>query len=221
LCFSKKRFENARLALGAIPVERHRDDQPLRRLEAERVHVRDVHEQRGDFLPHPGEAEFGRLLQRIGGVAAGGCKRDDLGAGGLRLQQEGGEIRSVERRTQRAEHLATVLPHDLGRLRFQEVTERVVGGYEEPGIELLFHQFGRGARGDTYVSHDHWKPTAEQFWLVNACVPDPEIRKILLASRVTGWIAMPTADEPPSTMASTCSASIQCRTMETPISGLF
>jgi hypothetical protein len=42
-----------------------------------------------------------------------------------------------------------------------------------------------------------------------------------LVSRVTGWIAMPTADDPPSTMASTFSLSIQRRTIATPMSGLF
>jgi hypothetical protein len=35
----------------------------------------------------------------------------------------------------------------------------------------------------------NWNPVGEQFWLVSACVPEPEMRNILLVSRVTGWIA--------------------------------
>ena len=46
--------------------------------------------------PRLGDAELGRLLDRVDGVAAGVGEADHLGAGGLRLQQEGGEVLAGE-----------------------------------------------------------------------------------------------------------------------------
>ena len=80
-----------------VPVERVGDDQALGCLGAERMGVGDLLQQRDHLLAALGDAEFRRLLQRVGGVAAGIGERHDLGLGGLRLQQEGGEVRRVER----------------------------------------------------------------------------------------------------------------------------
>ena len=44
------------------------------------------------FWPPAGDAEFGRLLDRVDRIAAGIGEPDDLGFRGLRLQQEGGEV---------------------------------------------------------------------------------------------------------------------------------
>jgi hypothetical protein len=60
-------------------------------LQAERVHVGDEHQQAGERLLL-GDAELGRLLDRVGGVGAGVGQADDLGARGLGLEQEGREV---------------------------------------------------------------------------------------------------------------------------------
>ena len=44
------------------------------------------------MLPAGGDAEFGALLDRVDGVAAGIGEPDDLGLRGLRLQQKRREI---------------------------------------------------------------------------------------------------------------------------------
>lgn len=61
----------------------------MRGLEAERVDVVDEEQERCELLAAFDDAEFGRLLDRVGGVAAGIRKPDDLRLGVLRLQQEG------------------------------------------------------------------------------------------------------------------------------------
>ena len=91
-------------------------------------------QQRDHLLAALGDAEFGRLLQRVGGVAAGIGEPDHLGLGGLRLQQEGGEVGRVQGVTDVAQHLAAALLDDIGGIAFQRHAEGVVGGDEEPGV---------------------------------------------------------------------------------------
>ena len=76
-----------------VPVEGLGEDQPLRRRQAERVHVGEEDEQAGEVLPALDDAELRRLLDGVGGVAARVGEADDLGLGGLRLQQERREVR--------------------------------------------------------------------------------------------------------------------------------
>ena len=80
-----------------VPVEGLGQAQPLGALEAERVHVGDEDQQAGELLAALDDAELGRLLDRVDGVAAGIGEPDDLRLRGLRLQQEGGEVRGVDR----------------------------------------------------------------------------------------------------------------------------
>ena len=56
------------------------------------MHVVDEQQQRRELLAAGDDAEFGGLLDRVGGVAAGIGEADDLGLGRLRLQQEGREV---------------------------------------------------------------------------------------------------------------------------------
>ena len=76
-----------------VPVEGLGEDQALRGLQAQRVDVGDEHQQAGEVLAALDDAELGRLLDRVDGVAAGVGQADDLGLGRLRLQQEGREVR--------------------------------------------------------------------------------------------------------------------------------
>ena len=53
----------------------------------------------------------------------------------LRLQQEGREVRCIERMAHAAQHLAAILHHHIGGVLFQRLSEGIVGGQEEPGVE--------------------------------------------------------------------------------------
>ena len=71
-----------------IPVEGVERHDALRCLQAERRNALQIEDQRDDLLLLA-EIELGGLLDRVDGVAAGIGEPDHLGAGGLRLEQEG------------------------------------------------------------------------------------------------------------------------------------
>ena len=111
------------------------------------MHVVDEQQQRRELLAAGDDAEFGRLLDRVGGVAAGIGKPDHLRLRGLRLQQERREVRGVERMLDAAEHLA-VIGLDNGRgVALQRMAEGVVRGQEEPAIAAGLGQSLAGAVG--------------------------------------------------------------------------
>src|SRR5262249_36332676 len=91
----------------------------------------------------PREAEFRGLLDRGDGVVAGIRNADDLGAGSLRLQQEGRIVRGAERMAYRAEHFADGRLDAFGGMLFQIMTEGVVGGEEHPRL-AAFRDHGYG-----------------------------------------------------------------------------
>src|SRR5208282_4770514 len=93
-------------------------------------------------------AEFGGLLDRIDGVAAGIGKPDDLGLGGLGLEQERREILGVERSVDRTQHLAACRLDGIARITLQSMAEGVIGGDEKPRVTALFHQSAAGAVGE-------------------------------------------------------------------------
>ena len=101
----------------------------------------------GELLPALDDAEFGALLDRVDGVAAGIGQADDLGLGRLRLQQERREVVGVERMANLAEHLAAVLLDRRHGVALERVTEGIVGGEEEPGVAAGLHQRLAGAVG--------------------------------------------------------------------------
>ena len=70
---------------------------PCATFKPERVNVGDEQQHARELLAAIDDAELRRLLDRVGGVAAGIGEADDLGLGALRLQQEGGEVGIVER----------------------------------------------------------------------------------------------------------------------------
>ena len=99
------------------------------------------------FWPPLHDAELGRLLDRVDGVAAGIGKADDLGLRRLRLQQERREVGGRERMAHLAQHLAAVLDHDRRGVALERETEGVVGGEEEPGVAAGLHDRLAGAVG--------------------------------------------------------------------------
>ena len=64
------------------------DGQSLGGFQAKRIDVGGEHQQAGEALAAFDDAELGRLLDRVDGVAAGIGEPDHLGFGRLRLQQE-------------------------------------------------------------------------------------------------------------------------------------
>src|SRR6476646_2280854 len=98
------------------------------------MHVVNEEQQCRELLATGDNAELRRLLDRVGGVAAGIGQPADLGLRRLRLQQEGGEVRRVERMLDAAENLAAGGGDDRGGVTFQRMTEGVIGGQEEPAV---------------------------------------------------------------------------------------
>lgn len=94
-------------------------------------------DEQADRLLLLGQPELGGLLHRIDGVAAGIGQRHDPRAGALRLEDEGGEVRALERRQRAAKHLAAVGLHHLGRVALQRMAEGVIRRQEVPGIAAL------------------------------------------------------------------------------------
>ena len=144
MAFGEPLGEGAR-AVVQIPVERIHDLRALRRLQAERGNA--VHaEDQPDQLLLLRQPELGRLLDRGDGVIAGIGDADDIGAGGLRLQQEGGVVGGAERMAHGAEHFAAGGLDAFHRLLLQIVAEGVIGGQEEPFLAALRdHGFAEAA----------------------------------------------------------------------------
>jgi hypothetical protein len=89
------------------------------------------------------QAEFSRLLHGVDGVAAGIGEPDYLCLGVLRLQQQRGEVRGVERMLCRAQHLAAVLFDVVGGLRLDTLAEREIHGHKEPLLAAARHHCRR------------------------------------------------------------------------------
>ena len=62
------------------------------------------------------------------------AERDHVRLGGLRLEQERGEIIGADWMTYAAKHLAATRDHFIGRLLLQILAEGVIGSYEEPAF---------------------------------------------------------------------------------------
>src|SRR4029077_11854869 len=96
--------------------------QALRRLEPEAMDFGQRQQQACKLLAAFDDAELRRLLDRIGGVEAGIGEPDDLRLRALRLQQERGEIRRVERNANRTQYLAALCLDVVAGVLFQRVT---------------------------------------------------------------------------------------------------
>ena len=141
----KKRFGEVAALVVAIPVIAFRQHQALRGFKPEAVDFGERQQQAGELLAALDDAEFRRLLDRVGGVEAGIGEPDDLGFRALRLQQERGEVRRVQGNADRAQHLAALGLDEIAGVLFQRIAEGVVGGHEEPAVAAGFDQRAAGA----------------------------------------------------------------------------
>ena len=108
------------------------------------MNLRQRQQQAGELLAALDDAEFRRLLDRVGGVETGIGEADDLRLRALRLQQEGREVGGVERNADRAHHLAALFLDEVAGVLFQRIAEGVVRGHEEPGVAARLHQRAAG-----------------------------------------------------------------------------
>ena len=114
-----------------VPIEALRQVHALRGLQTQRVHIGDEHEKASQRLLGR-HAELGSLFDGVDGVATGVGQTDDLGTGGLGLEQERRKIRARERVAYGAHHFATIgLDHGAG-VFFQSVAKGIVCRQEEP-----------------------------------------------------------------------------------------
>ncbi len=117
----------------------------MRGLQTEAVDVGDEDEQSSELLTALDDTELGRLLDRIDRVAAGIGETDDLRLGSLCLQQEGGEIRRIERRPDLPQDLATGFLDHLCGVPLEGMAKGVIRGDKEPGIAAGLDDRATGA----------------------------------------------------------------------------
>ena len=91
-----------------VPVKGFGQVQALCFLQSQRMDVSQKHQQAGHGLTAFDDAEFVSLFDGIGGIAACIGQTDDLGFGGLRLQQKRREVLGGQRVAHFAKHLAAV-----------------------------------------------------------------------------------------------------------------
>ena len=213
--------ERARLIVQ-VPVERLGEVQALRGVQAERVDVGDEQQQTGKLLAAGDDAELGRLLDRVGGVAAGIGEADDLRLRGLRLQQERGEVRGVERMAHRAEHLAAVRLDHRRRChaRAHDRTHSPRSGRTRcrrrpsPAPCRCRWRAGRCRRSSARCSASIARWSGRK-------LPRRSSGRRTFFSLTTLLTASATLEVGTSAMASTFSTSSHCRAMLVPTSGLF
>ncbi len=108
------------------------------------MHVRDQHQQAGDFHLRR-KAEFIGGLDGVAGVAGRICQSQHRGARGLRLQDEGREVGRVQRMPDTSLCGAAIGLHHRRRIAFESVPEGMVHGQEIPILVALFHHCARRA----------------------------------------------------------------------------
>jgi len=128
--------------------------QALRRLEAERMHIGDEDEQPGHLLPALEQPELAAELDGVDVVGRAAGEADDLRLGSLRLQHERGEVGRVVGVAHGADDLAAHLHDHLGGVALERVAEGVIGSQEEPAnTAALDHGARRAGREGIGVEH--------------------------------------------------------------------
>ena len=146
LVLFEKAFRPRARFVVEIPVKAFSQIHALRCFEAEAVDVGDEHQKAGQRLLGR-DAELGRLLDRVGGVGACIGKPDHLRTRSLRLQQERREIGAGKGMPHRTKHFAAVRQHHGSGIFFERLSERVIGGQEEPAVAALLDHRLAGAVG--------------------------------------------------------------------------
>jgi hypothetical protein len=130
-----------------VPIKTTRNDQSLRRLQSEAVHVGDERMQRRELLASPGQREFAGLLDGIDGVSAGAGEGNNLCLRALRTQEQRRKIGCIQWMPCAAEDLASMILDDLARGALKIVTESIVRGQKVPGAKTLVDQRGSRTTG--------------------------------------------------------------------------
>ena len=112
----------------------------LRDIQPHALDVGEERRRRHEADPRLLQSELVGGFERIDDVVAAARDHDAARLGGLRGQDERAEILHADRMLDRPERLAAHLLDGLAEIRFQRVAEGVVGGDEEPGVELLLAQ---------------------------------------------------------------------------------
>ena len=216
-CLAWKR-SRTRAWIVHVPVEAGRDQSSLRRFEAERRHF--VMLSTNDTAAASRQAEFRACFTPLLRIAAGIGEGDDLGAGGLRLQQEARQIGGVQRMAGAADDLSAGRLHRLACNWREILAEGVVGGDEKPAL----------AAGSVSVLPRPWPRrrcrrsngrNCEHFGPVSTEAPAPDPITALFFSSAMRDTASATAEFGRSMMTSTWSSSIHLRAIAAPMSGLF
>ncbi|MNS73176.1 hypothetical protein D3C72_1066080 [compost metagenome] len=119
-----------------VPVPRIRHLHPLRRFQAQAVHVADRHDQANQCLVLRQPEIVGRL-DRIDGVPATVGQRHHAGFRRLRLQHEGRKVGCIQRMLDAAADRSTRGANDVRGGALQRLAEGVVRRKEIPALEAL------------------------------------------------------------------------------------
>ena len=130
-----------------VPVPAGGELDALGHIGAECVNVAQEQNQCGKGLAALGHTELTGGVDGVGGVGTGVGQGDHISARGLRLQDEGGEVRGRERMANAANHFTAVGFHNAGNVRFHGMAEGVIGGQDEPGFAAFLHDRCRGTDG--------------------------------------------------------------------------
>src|SRR5947209_1949700 len=108
------------------------------------MNVGDQHQQARHLLASLEDAKLATELDRARVVWRPARDTDDLGLGGLRLKDEGREVRRGEWRPNGADHLAAVRINHRTRVALQRMAERIVVRDEEPAVATSLYDLLRG-----------------------------------------------------------------------------
>ncbi len=123
-----------------VPGEAGDVGQPLGNVQAHALHVGQERRRRDEADPRFLQAELVGGLQRVHDVVAAARHHHAPRLGGLRSQNERAEILHADRVLDRTDRLAARLLDSLAEIRLERVAEGVVGGDEEPRVDVLLRK---------------------------------------------------------------------------------
>ena len=203
-----------------VPIIALGQHQTLRGFQAQAMDLRHRQQRRREPLAAGDDAEFPGLLDRIDGVLAAAVKGDSLRLGALRMQEEGREVRGVEREEHVAKHLAPAGRDDLAGV----LLPRVTGGIVQV-MKNCRHRSSPARRPSRPRAHACDRPSGTRRACkaepVSAGVDEATTISIFFFSAAICCTASATDDTVRSVIMSTPSTSYQRRAMAVATSGLF